>query len=54
MDENIYRNICNAMNSNYSYQLYYINSTCNNSQYSTITQQQFNHIKDDLMKYINK
>ena len=54
MDENKYRNIYNSMNSNQSYQTYYINSTCNNYQNSTITQQQFNFIKDDLIKYMNK
>lgn len=54
MDENKYRNIYNAMNDNYSYQTYYINSTSNYYQYSTITQQQYNSIKDDLNKYMNK
>jgi hypothetical protein len=54
MDENKYRNIYNAMNSNQSYQTYYINSTCTNYQNSTITQHQFNFIKDDLIKYMNK
>ena len=52
MDENKYRNIYNSMNSNYSYQTYYINSI--NSHNSTITQQQYNSIKDDLIKYMNK
>ena len=54
MDENKYRNIYNAMNDNYSYQTYYINSTNSNHQNSTITQQQFYSIKDDLIKYMNK
>ena len=54
MDENKYRNIYNAMNSNYSYQTYYINSICDSSQNSTITQQQYNFIKDDMIKYMNK
>ena len=54
MDQNKYRNIYNAMNDNYSYQTYYINSTYNTSQNSTITQQQFYSIKDDLIKYMNK
>jgi hypothetical protein len=54
MDENKYRNIYNAMNDNYSYQTYYINSISNNSHNSTITQQQFYSIKDDLIKYMNK
>jgi hypothetical protein len=54
MDENKYRNIYNAMNSDYSYQTYYINSTYNNTQNSTITKQQYNSIKDDIIKYINK
>ena len=52
MDENKYRNIYNAMNSNYSYQNYYINSITKN--HSTISQEKFNSIKDDLYKYINK
>ena len=55
MDENKYRNIYNAMNNNYSYQTYYINSTQNTqSQNSIISQQSFNSIKDDIFKYINK
>ena len=54
MDENNYRNIYNAMNSNYSYQTYYINSTHNYPQNSTITHQQFNSIRDDLIRYMNK
>ena len=54
MDENKYSNIYNAMNSNYSYQSYYINSTHNYHQSSTITQEQYNYIKDDLIKYMNK
>ena len=54
MDENTYRNIYNSMNSNYSYQTYYINSMSNNYQNSTITQEQYSSIKDDLMKYMNK
>jgi hypothetical protein len=54
MDENKYRNLYNAMNSNQSYQTYYINSTSNNPQNQSITQQQFDFIKDDLIKYMNK
>jgi len=54
MDENKYRNIYNSMNNNYSYQTYYINSISNNYQNSTITQEQYNSIKDDLIKYMNK
>jgi len=54
MDENKYRNIYNAMNDNYSYQTYYINSMSNNYQNYTITQEQYNSIKDDLIKYMNK
>jgi hypothetical protein len=54
MDENKYRNIYNSMNDNYSYQTYYIDSTSNYSQNSTITQEQYNFIKDDLIKYMNK
>ena len=54
MDENKYNNIYNAMSSNQSYQTYYINNISNNYSNSTITQQQFNFIKDDLIKYINK
>ena len=54
MDENKYRNIYKSMNDNYSYQMYYINSTSNNYQNSTITQEQYNSIKDDLIKYMNK
>ena len=50
MDENKYNNIYNAMNSNQSYQTYYINNISNNYSNSTITQQQFNFIKDDLIK----
>jgi hypothetical protein len=53
MDENKYQNIYNAMNNNYSYQTYYINSMDNYSNY-TISQEKFNSIKDDLHKYINK
>ena len=56
MDENKYRNIYNAMNSNYSYQTYYINSTTTNNNHSnyTISQEKFNSIKQDIQKYINK
>jgi len=54
MDENKYSNIYNAMSSNQSYQTYYINNISNNYSNSTITQQQFNFIKDDLIKYMNK
>jgi len=54
MDENKYRNIYNSMNSNQSYQTYYINSISDYSQNSTITQQQYNFIKDDMIKYMNK
>ena len=54
MDENKYNNIYNSMNSNQSYQTYYINNISNNYSNSTITQQQFNFIKDDLIKYMNK
>jgi len=54
MDQNKYRNIYNSINDNYSYQTYYINSISNNYQNSTITQEQYNSIKDDLMKYMNK
>ncbi len=54
MDENKYRNIYNSINNNYSYQTYYINSTSNNYLNSTITQEQYYSIKDDLMKYMNK
>ncbi len=54
MDHNTYRNIYNAMNSNYSYQTYYINSTSNNCQNNIISQEQYNSIKDDLIKYMNK
>ena len=52
MDQNKYQSIYNAINSNYSYQHYYINSTYNN--YSTISQENFYSIKDDIIKYINK
>jgi len=54
MDENKYRNIYKSMNDNYSYQMYYINSTSNNYQNNLISQEQYNSIKDDLMKYMNK
>jgi hemoglobin-like flavoprotein len=54
MDQNKYNNIYNAMNSNYSYQTYYVNSISNNHSNSTITQEQFNSVKDDILKYINK
>lgn len=52
MDQNKYKNIYNAMNSNYSYQNYYINTTTNYQ--STISQEKFNSIKEDIYKYINK
>jgi hypothetical protein len=54
MDQNKYRNIYNSINDNYSYQTYYINSISNNYQNSTITQEQYYSIKEDLMKYMNK
>jgi len=54
MDDNKYQNIYNAMNSNYSYQTYYINSISNNYSNHTISQEKFNYIKQDIQKYINK
>ena len=52
MDQNMYRNLYNSINSNYSYLNYYTNSSYNN--YSTISQENFYSIKDDIIKYINK